>query len=78
MATTKAKTVKKVTKKAVKAVKAPSIKVVEEAVKIHPKLVTEPVVVCKDENGLHGHTVQGIVSGDGKSVTTLAGVTYAI
>lgn len=45
---------------------------------INPKLVTEAVLVGKDENGAGGKLVNGIVSADGKSVTTLAGVTFAI
>lgn len=50
--------------------------VVEDVV--NPKLVTETVVVQKDENGLGGKTINGIVSSDRKSVTTLEGVTFAL
>jgi hypothetical protein len=57
-------------------VKAPKKAAKKE--EISPKLVTEAVKVCKDENGLNGKEVQGIVSEDGKSVTTLEGVTYAL
>lgn len=45
---------------------------------VSPKLVTETVVVQKDENGLGGKTINGIVSSDRKSVTTLEGVTFAL
>ena len=45
---------------------------------INPKLITEKVVVCKDELGNGGKEIEGIVSKDRKSVTTLSGVTFAL
>lgn len=46
--------------------------------KISSKLAVETVVVCKEADGSGGKVVEGVVSKDKKSVTTLAGVTYAL
>ena len=66
------KTVKKGEKKIVKK------EVVKKEVKVNPKLDVKPVIVCKEADGTGGKKVMGIISADKKSVTTLAGVTFAI
>jgi len=52
--------------------------IVEKEEIVNPMLAAKSVIVCKDENGQGGTEVLGIISGDGKSVTTLEGVTYTI
>ena len=54
------------------------IPVKKKKVEAKPKNAVESVVVCKDENGENGKRINGVVSPDGKSVTTLEGVTYAL
>lgn len=67
-------------KKAKTTVKAKPKKV--EKVKLGPDhkdgRPLEAITVCKDENGENGKLVEGYVSPDKKSVTTLEGVTYAL
>lgn len=73
----KEEAVEEVLEKAVEEVPE-EVKAPKKAEKVNPKLVTESVRIGKDENGNGGSLVDGIVSEDGKSVTTLAGVTFAI
>jgi hypothetical protein len=76
---------KKVEKKTEKVVKklVPKTKVVKKVevvkeVEVDPRLKVEEKGVCFDEEGEPTKFVEGKVSANGKSITTLDGVTYSL